>query len=50
LSGTVSVLHTFNGPDGSSPYAAPTPAPDGGLYGTTFVGGEAGRGVAYRLN
>jgi uncharacterized repeat protein (TIGR03803 family) len=48
-SGTVFVMHTFSGPDGSSPYASPTVVPDGGVYGTTFVGGEFGKGVAYAV-
>jgi uncharacterized repeat protein (TIGR03803 family) len=48
--GSVSVLHTFTGgTDGNTPLAAPTWGGDGHLYGTTFVGGMAGDGVAYSI-
>lgn len=35
---------------GASPYASPTPAGDGFLYGTTFEGGTAGYGALYRIS
>src|SRR6266540_2422309 len=37
--GTVEVVHTFTGPDGYAPYAALVQGADGGLYGSTIVGG-----------
>jgi uncharacterized repeat protein (TIGR03803 family) len=47
--GTVAVLHTFTGPDGGHPLGTVTWGGDGHLYGTTFVGGSTGKGVAFRL-
>jgi uncharacterized repeat protein (TIGR03803 family) len=47
--GEYSVLHYFNGADGSRPLAAPVLAPDGYLYGTTLEGGANGCGVVYRI-
>ncbi|HEY6371836.1 MAG TPA: choice-of-anchor tandem repeat GloVer-containing protein [Candidatus Sulfotelmatobacter sp.] len=38
--GTLTVLHTFTGPDGFSPYANMTLGTDGNLYGTTLYGGN----------
>ena len=37
--GTLTVLHTFTGPDGASPYAGLTLGADGNFYGTTQFGG-----------
>jgi uncharacterized repeat protein (TIGR03803 family) len=37
--GVLTVLHTFSGPDGFSPYANMTLGSDGNLYGTTLFGG-----------
>ncbi len=37
--GTLTVLHTFTGPDGASPYAGLTLGADGNFYGTTQYGG-----------
>jgi uncharacterized repeat protein (TIGR03803 family) len=48
-SGGVTVLHAFNGADGSRPIASPIPASDGWWYGTTATGGAAGQGAIYRL-
>jgi uncharacterized repeat protein (TIGR03803 family) len=48
-SGEYSVLHYFNGADGSRPFTAPVLAPDGNLYGTTHEGGANGCGVVYRI-
>jgi uncharacterized repeat protein (TIGR03803 family) len=42
LSQTFTVLHTFTGDDGSSPYAGVTVDRAGNLYGTTKYGGIAG--------
>jgi uncharacterized repeat protein (TIGR03803 family) len=49
-SGVVSVLHTFYGPDGSSPYAALVEASDGRLLGSTVGGGSAGAGVIFEVD
>ena len=42
-SGTLSVLHSFEGSDGFTPYAGLVRAPDGNFYGTT---GGSGSGAA----
>src|SRR5215211_3649956 len=46
--GAVTVLHTFTGPDGIQPQAAVVQGADGGLYGSTVVGGAFGLGVLFR--
>ena len=48
--GTVTVLHTFTGPDGSKPWAALAQGVDGRLYGSTVVGGAFGLGVLFRVD
>jgi uncharacterized repeat protein (TIGR03803 family) len=48
--GTVTVLHTFTGPDGSTPWAALAQGADGHLYGSTVVGGVFGLGVLFRVD
>jgi uncharacterized repeat protein (TIGR03803 family) len=48
--GTVTVLHTFTGPDGLQPWAALVQDADGGLYGSTVVGGAFGLGVLFRID
>lgn len=48
--GTVTVMHTFTGPDGASPWAALVQGADGQLYGSTVVGGASGLGVLFRLD
>jgi uncharacterized repeat protein (TIGR03803 family) len=54
-SGVITLLHTFHGPDGSSPGAVMIQAKDGDLYGTTQSGGSAnkncyfGCGVVFRM-
>jgi uncharacterized repeat protein (TIGR03803 family) len=45
-----SVLHSFSGNDGESPYAGPTLDSGGHLYGTTYVGGLHGAGSVYKLS
>jgi uncharacterized repeat protein (TIGR03803 family) len=41
LSGTLTVLHGFSGPDGASPAGALIQARNGNLYGTTVQGGAS---------
>jgi uncharacterized repeat protein (TIGR03803 family) len=48
--GTVTVLHTFTGPDGSKPWADLALGADGRLYGSTVVGGAFGLGVLFRVD
>jgi len=48
--GTVTVLHTFTGPDGREPWAALAQGADGQLYGSTVVGGALGLGVLFRVD
>jgi uncharacterized repeat protein (TIGR03803 family) len=46
---TESVLHSFTGTDGSTPFEAPTFDAPGNLYGKTWAGGTQGLGVVYKL-
>jgi uncharacterized repeat protein (TIGR03803 family) len=48
-SGSLSVLHSFSGPDGIAPSAALFQASDGGLYGSTVVGGASGLGTLFQF-
>jgi uncharacterized repeat protein (TIGR03803 family) len=48
--GTVTVLHTFTGPDGLEPWAGLAQGTDGQLYGSTVVGGAFGLGVLFRVD
>src|SRR5512133_2375756 len=48
--GAVTVMHTSTGPDGYKPLAALVQAADGGLYGSTIVGGTFGLGVLFRID
>ncbi len=41
---TFTVLHTFTGPDGLSPYSGVVMDSAGSLYGTTYGGGAPGDG------
>lgn len=47
--GGVTVLHSFRGPEGTRPLAAPTIGADGELYGTTSSGGANGYGTLFKL-
>jgi uncharacterized repeat protein (TIGR03803 family) len=49
-SGTVTVLHSFNGQDGSGPLAGLIQAKDGMFYGTTGQGGLSGAGTVFRMD
>lgn len=46
---TLSILHTFTGADGGSPYSGVTMDQAGNLYGTTATGG-AGYGTVFKLS
>jgi uncharacterized repeat protein (TIGR03803 family) len=46
---TLTVLHTFSGPDGLYPYSGVTLDRAGNLYGTTYGGGQSGNGTVYEL-
>jgi uncharacterized repeat protein (TIGR03803 family) len=48
--GAVTVLHTFTGPDGYAARAALVQGADGGLYGSTIIGGTFGLGVLFRID
>jgi uncharacterized repeat protein (TIGR03803 family) len=44
------LLHSFSGPDGSTPWTGLTPDSAGKLYGTTTGGGSAGAGTVFGLS
>src|SRR5271166_193046 len=46
---TFTTLHSFNGTDGSSPYAGLVQATDGNLYGTTGGGGANSYGTVFKI-
>jgi uncharacterized repeat protein (TIGR03803 family) len=48
--GVETVLHTFTGPDGSSPAAGLFRDAQGNLYGTTMFGGTMGNGTVFKLD
>jgi uncharacterized repeat protein (TIGR03803 family) len=43
------VIHSFSGSDGGQPYAGLIFGPDGGLFGTTLVGGSSNDGTVFEL-
>jgi uncharacterized protein (TIGR03437 family) len=47
--GALTTLHTFTGPDGSSPLAGVTFGADGNLYGVSEFGGTQGLGAIVRI-
>jgi uncharacterized repeat protein (TIGR03803 family) len=47
--GALTVLHEFNGTDGSTPTAGLVQATDGNFYGTTPTGGSGKVGVIYKI-
>jgi uncharacterized repeat protein (TIGR03803 family) len=44
-----SVIHSFSGVDGNTPFNGPTLDRAGNLYGTTSAGGASGLGTVYQL-
>ncbi len=48
-SGTLKTLHSFDGTDGSVPYAGLVQATNGNLYGTTVEGGLYGYGTVFKI-
>lgn len=47
---TFELLHSFNGTNGSEPYAGLVQARDGNFYGTTYSGGASNLGTVFRMN
>jgi len=47
--GTLSVIYSFAGADGSTPQSGLTLGTDGDFYGTTFAGGASGNGVIFKI-
>jgi uncharacterized repeat protein (TIGR03803 family) len=47
--GTLTTLHSFDGPDGDRPSAGLVQATDGNFYGTTFEGGAHGDGTVFKI-
>jgi uncharacterized repeat protein (TIGR03803 family) len=49
--GVVTILHTFGqGSDGAFPMGTVFQGPNGHLYGTTFLGGTAGKGIIFEIS
>jgi uncharacterized repeat protein (TIGR03803 family) len=50
-SGVVTILHTFGqGGDGAWPSGTVVQGPNGNLYGTTSLGGTAGKGIIFEIS
>lgn len=51
VTGELTTIYSFGASptDGASPYGRLVPAPDGSLYGTTYVGGSGNFGTVFRL-
>src|SRR3954469_6093494 len=47
---TVSLIHSFSGPDGAQPFCPVMQGTDGAIYGTTQNGGGFGFGNVFKLN
>lgn len=47
--GTLTVVHSFDGTDGANPWAGLTLGTDGNFYGVTFNGGKFGFGTIYSI-
>src|SRR5580704_1603501 len=47
---TFTTLHSFDGTDGSNPYAGLVQATDGNLYGTTAYGGASNGGAVFEIS
>lgn len=50
FSQTLTVLHTFHGPDGETPLGGLIHGSDGYLYGTTDFGGKLGCGTVFKIS
>ena len=50
IGSTLTPLHSFDGTNGSRPFAGLVQATDGNFYGTTYVGGPYGWGTIFSLD
>jgi uncharacterized repeat protein (TIGR03803 family) len=48
-SGTLAIIHSFNGADGSNAIGGMTLGTDGNLYGNTWSGGSSGNGIVFKI-
>lgn len=48
--GSVTLVHSFSGPDGAAPVGALAAGPDGTLFGTASAGGTGGFGTVFKLD